>query len=450
MARQRHGKMRHVWDSSRLHVWLKLRLYIAGVCSVMVYGSETWTLTPAVQRLLNGANSQMVAKITGNTIRAEASAATRTYDLVASIRATRLRWLGQILRMDEGRMVKNAVRLMHGQRKEGDLLMDTPATATWQELCDMAADEKGWQKEVQAIKAKVHSKKKSKSERGEDKKRQKGKKNGKEQDREEDEDGDGNGDGWGGAMRKRSYKRINQVVRCGDGFSMSVQASLHHYCTPRQDDGPYTHVEVGGPSELEELLLPYADGPNVVAGLRPDVYVNVPAAVVRAVLAKHGGMVAGQLPQMTPAMAAGAEEDGMPALMEADEDSSSDMLTEDETDEEDEGDALTSVVHLGAPPPPPPTSPPPETVTGEEQYEVEYNENGYMWAAAAQPPEDTPSTLMLDDSSGIQMGSPVPPALSEVVARMGEITPPATLAHAMFSPIHYDEYDNDEDIEEVD
>ena len=143
MARQRHGKMRHVWDSSRLHVWLKLRLYIAGVCSVMVYGSETWTLTPAVQRLLNGANSQMVAKITGNTIRAEASAATRTYDLVASIRATRLRWLGQILRMDEGRMVKKAVRLMHGQRKEGDLLMDTPATATWQELCDMAADEKG-------------------------------------------------------------------------------------------------------------------------------------------------------------------------------------------------------------------------------------------------------------------------------------------------------------------
>ena len=126
------------------------------------------------------------------------------------------------------------------------------------------------------------------------------------------------------------------------------------------------------------------------------------------------------------------------------------MLTEDETDEEDEGDALTSVVHLGAPSPPPPTSPPPETVTGEEKYEVEYDENGYMWAAAAQPPEDTPSTLMLDDSSGVQMGSPVPPALSEVVARMGEITPPATLAHAMFSPIHYDEYDNDEDIEEVD
>ena len=72
--------------------------------------------------------------------------------------------------------------------------------------------------------------------------------NGKEQDREEDEDGDGNGDGWGGAMRKRSYKRINQTVRCRDGFEMSVQASLHHYCTPQQDDGPYTHVEVGAPS----------------------------------------------------------------------------------------------------------------------------------------------------------------------------------------------------------
>ena len=41
MTRQRYGKMRHVWKSNRLHPRLKMRLYVAGVCSVMVYGLET-------------------------------------------------------------------------------------------------------------------------------------------------------------------------------------------------------------------------------------------------------------------------------------------------------------------------------------------------------------------------------------------------------------------------
>ena len=109
MARQRHGKMRHVWASNKLHPKLKMRLYVAGVCSVMVYGVEAWTLTPAVTRFLNGANSQMVAQITGKTIREEATTATKTYDLMASIRARRLQWLGDILRMEEGRLVKKAV-----------------------------------------------------------------------------------------------------------------------------------------------------------------------------------------------------------------------------------------------------------------------------------------------------------------------------------------------------
>ena len=130
MARQRFGKMRHVWQSKKLHPRLKLRLYIAGVCSVLVYGSETWTLTPEVQRLINGANSSMVAKITGKAMREEASEATRTYDLLASIRATRIKWLGQILRMGEDRLLKKAVRTLFQNRKFGDILMDMPISAT--------------------------------------------------------------------------------------------------------------------------------------------------------------------------------------------------------------------------------------------------------------------------------------------------------------------------------
>ena len=436
MAKQRHGKMRHVWKSRKLHPRLKLRLYIAGVCSVMVYGSETWMLTPAVRRLLNGANSQMVAIITDKTIREEATEATRTYDLVASIRATRLRWLGQILRMEEDRLVKKAVKTLHQDRRVGDILIDAPK-ASWRELCIMAADEKGWQQKVNAIKDNVHftikSKKKKKSDGGGKKRRQRSENGGKREDDSDESDGD---NGWG-AKKTRAHKPVNSVVRCYDGFRMSVQASRDHYCTPRQDIGPYTHVEVGYPNRLEELLLPYADGASTIAGLRPTLYVNVPADVVLAVIENHAGMMAGQLPALVTEAGASGES----------------------ADEEDEDSAVvdqpTSVVHLGAPPPPPPTTIPPPLDVAEA---TEYDSNGYAWAAAAQPPsdtpsdetrcdsegiawaaaaqppDDTPSMIFFDSNSGVMTGSPISPT-SFLTTMNGQLPPPPALVQSLFSPI---------------
>ena len=61
MVTQRHGKMRHVWKSNDLHVNLKLRLYVACVCSIMVYGAEGWQMNEETRRALNGANSQMLS-----------------------------------------------------------------------------------------------------------------------------------------------------------------------------------------------------------------------------------------------------------------------------------------------------------------------------------------------------------------------------------------------------
>ena len=40
------------------------------------------------------------------------------------------------------------------------------------------------------------------------------------------------------------YKGTVDNVECADGTTISVQASESHYCTPRADKGPYTHVEV--------------------------------------------------------------------------------------------------------------------------------------------------------------------------------------------------------------
>lgn len=78
-------------------------------------------------------------------------------------------------------------------------------------------------------------------------------------------------------------------IRCADGFTVSVQASCHHYCSPREDNlGFYTSYELGYPSESDPLILPYAeDADNPTR----TVYGWVPSYIVVALLTLHGGIV---------------------------------------------------------------------------------------------------------------------------------------------------------------
>jgi len=94
-------------------------------------------------------------------------------------------------------------------------------------------------------------------------------------------------------MERDFRTRMNKRVECKDGFSMSVQAHEGAYCEPRNNEGPYHHVEVGFPSEYEELLIAYAEDRSSATRT---VYGYVPVQVVVNVLAKHGGMTDGQLP----------------------------------------------------------------------------------------------------------------------------------------------------------
>ncbi len=85
------------------------------------------------------------------------------------------------------------------------------------------------------------------------------------------------------------------AIVCRDGFTMSVQASAYHYCSPRINDAPsYLEVEIGFPTEREPLIHEYAEG-SVVGNT---VYPYVPAEVVIEVIMKHGGMVGGNLPNL--------------------------------------------------------------------------------------------------------------------------------------------------------
>lgn len=84
-----------------------------------------------------------------------------------------------------------------------------------------------------------------------------------------------------------SYSGVirSKKVRCKDGFEISVQASIWHYCIPRatlKDGNKYKKLELGYANIREELLEEYRED---------TVYPYVPVEVVNKVMEKHGGIV---------------------------------------------------------------------------------------------------------------------------------------------------------------
>lgn len=93
-----------------------------------------------------------------------------------------------------------------------------------------------------------------------------------------------------------SYKLPRRPITLADGNRMSLQASETHYCTPRNDDGPYTAIEVGFVTTAsgERAVMPeewhaYAD--DCESPAQSDVYGYVPIAIVERYIAAHGGRV---------------------------------------------------------------------------------------------------------------------------------------------------------------
>ena len=73
-----------------------------------------------------------------------------------------------------------------------------------------------------------------------------------------------------------------------DGASLSVQAGEGLYCSPRDDKGPYTKVEVGFPSETppeawKEFAEDWENPTNTVYGY-------IPLTMVMLYIGAHGGI----------------------------------------------------------------------------------------------------------------------------------------------------------------
>lgn len=113
----------------------------------------------------------------------------------------------------------------------------------------------------------------------------------------------------------RYYQEVRPRIVCNDGYSVSVQASEHMYCEPRytqwQNEGgwqvvngnywlssepprnfktdhftPYESVELGFPSEADELIYEYAENDDDYTST---VYGCVPVKIVEQLIEKHGG-----------------------------------------------------------------------------------------------------------------------------------------------------------------
>ena len=329
------------------------------------------------------------------TIHEEAMKDGKTYDIVASIRSRRLKWLGQILLMDEDRLLHKTVKEIYHNRKNGDILMDAPVTKDWKQLIQLARKNKGadWNILVRQIKdmifveAATNKKKKKSKCKGKRKNKRKSKSNKSskratnkkssgdavsESDGEPDSDDEPENSGRG-----RRSRHLRSLIICRDGFHMSVQASRHHYCMPRKDKGPYSHVEVGYPSEWEDLLIPFADtSAPMICGMRPDLYVKVPGDIVRAVIIKHGGMApsSGALPPLSTnrwaaaaaaaaaSTAAAAATASIVTTAETTAEVTANQSTEEEEDTEEMATRIrtrqygspSSMIQLGRRPPPPP------------------------------------------------------------------------------------------------
>ena len=89
-------------------------------------------------------------------------------------------------------------------------------------------------------------------------------------------------------MEKTTISRWTPRPRiiCNDGFSMSVQGGEFTYSNPRQFGSNFTEMEIGFPSEYEELISSYSESNEYTE----TVYPYVPVSLIIQVIEKHGGI----------------------------------------------------------------------------------------------------------------------------------------------------------------
>ena len=117
---------KRVWDNTRLTTNTKMRIYQACVLSTLLYGSESWTLYSRQEHRLNAFHLRCLRRLLGITwqdrvTNIDVLAKAGMPSMYAMLSQRRLRWLGHVSRMDDGRIPKDTLygELATGTRPTG-------------------------------------------------------------------------------------------------------------------------------------------------------------------------------------------------------------------------------------------------------------------------------------------------------------------------------------------
>ena len=118
------------WQNKYLTEHTKARIYECCVLSVLLYGSETWTTYVRQEQKLNAFHLRCLRHILGVTWRdkvtnQEVLARTHSHSIFNILKSRRLRWLGHLYRMQDGRLPKDVLygELASGTRRRGRPLL---------------------------------------------------------------------------------------------------------------------------------------------------------------------------------------------------------------------------------------------------------------------------------------------------------------------------------------
>ena len=115
-----------VWTSPKLTVKTKMAVYNACVISTLLYGSEAWTTYARQERRLNTFHMRILRSILGiswqdKVPNTEVLSRAGLLSMYTLLRQRRLRWLGHVHRMPDGRIPKDLLygELASGKRSTG-------------------------------------------------------------------------------------------------------------------------------------------------------------------------------------------------------------------------------------------------------------------------------------------------------------------------------------------
>lgn len=112
---------KRVWTNPTLKTCTKMAVYNACIISTLLYGSESWTTYARQERRLNTFHLRCLRRILGiswqdKVPNTEVLSRANLPSMFTMLRQRRLRWLGHVRRMDDGRIPKD---ILYGELRSG-------------------------------------------------------------------------------------------------------------------------------------------------------------------------------------------------------------------------------------------------------------------------------------------------------------------------------------------